>query len=164
MEKRKKCEDSVRFVNVYFCPSVVKKMVLLMDRGVGCPVVCCAYVMPCVGASVCWHALLYSSGFGSSGGRGVVRSPGVGFGVWGVGLLGFGVFLWLGFFFFGLQLLSGERCACCGFPTTISYKYLKNVLCNQWPFYSCSSFSGCDKNLLICFGFLSFVPISSESS
>lgn len=99
MEKRKKCEDSVGFVNVYFCPSVVKKMVLLMDRGVGCPVVCCAYVMPCVGASVCWHALIYSSGFGSSGGRGVVRSPGVGFGVWGVGLLGFGVFLWLGFFF-----------------------------------------------------------------
>lgn len=42
-------------------------------------------------------------------------------------------------FFFCLQLVSRERCACCGLPRTTSYKHLKNVVCNQCPFYRFSS-------------------------
>lgn len=64
-----------------------------------------------------------------------------------------------------LQLVSGDRCACCGFPTTASYKHLKNVACNQCPFYRFSLFFSSNKNLLICFGnILLFVTVSSELS
>lgn len=50
-------------------------------------------------------------------------------------------------------LLPGERCACCGFLAIVSYKYFKNVVRKQCPFYSYSSSFVCDKNLLICFSF-----------
>lgn len=36
---------------------------------------------------------------------------------------------------FFVSSLSPERCACCGLPRTTSYKHLKNVDCNQCPFY-----------------------------
>lgn len=132
LEKGKKCEGSVGFLNIYLCPSVFKTTSSSMGRGAGCAV----------------HKANVSCVPVTSSAR---QPPVMGFGVWGC--------------FFGVHLLSGERCACCGFPVTISYKYLKNLVCNQFSFCSRSSFFGRDKNPLICFGFvLLFVPLSSESS